>query len=319
MILIPMTLAADEQNDDMDEGSLPNPCVNGQTYHGQGVCLDADYQNEQPPNEKTMPIYYKLLKMDIRKIKEKDKTIELEMKLGRGWQDDRITFNSSFADCPDIACFYLPDLIDKNGVQNLPIWFPSGTKTRNVRQEELEDDPATLIMIAKDASMSVASAPWVIAYSEVKLSLFCDFKFADFPMDTQMCQFVYTNENAKELHLLPYGDEAFLRQLSSELDWDTYNYTALEKDGFEIETSFVHGNDLDKENLHYWGFNVTMRRIISPYAFQYFLPAAAIVGVSQISFIIPPSSIPGRIGLLATLFLTLMNIFINHMVRRTAE
>ena len=307
MTLILMALAMDE----------PNPCVNNQTYYGQGVCLDADYQNKQPPNEKAMPIYYKLLKMDIRKIKEKDKTIELEMKLGRGWQDDRITFNSSFADCPDIACFYLPDLIDKMGVQKLPIWFPSGTKTRNVRQEELEDDPATLIMIANDESMSVASAPWVIAYSEVKLSLFCDFKFGDFPMDTQMCPFVYTNENAKGLHLLPYVDDVSTigRRISSELDWDTYSYSASEKDGFEIETSFVHGNDLDKENLHYWGFNVTMRRIISPYAFQYFLPAAAIVGVSQISFIIPPSSIPGRIGLLATLFLTLMNIFINHMVR----
>ena len=315
MSLIPMALAMDELYDDTDTASLPNPCVNGQTYHGQGVCLDADYQNEQPPKTKAMPIYYKLLKMDIRKIKEKDKTIELELKLGRGWQDARIKFNFSFADSPDIASFYCPDLIDKLGVQKLPIWFPSGTKTPNVRQKELEDDPATLIMIAKDEAMNVASAPWVIAHSEVKLSLFCDFKFADFPMDTQMCQFVYTNENAKELHLLPYGDEAFLRQLSFELDWDTYNYSASEKDGFEIETSFVHGNDSGKENLHYWGFNVTMRRIISPYAFQYFLPAAAIVGVSQISFIIPPSSIPGRIGLLATLFLTLMNIFINHMVR----
>ena len=132
-----------------------------------------------------------------------------------------------------------------------------------------------------------------------------------------MCQFVYTNENARELHLLPYVDDVSTigRRISSELDWDTYSYRAPEKDGFEIETSFVHGNDLGKENFHYWGFNITMRRIISPYAFQYFLPAAAIVGISQISFIIPPSSIPGRIGLLATLFLTLMNIFINHMVR----
>ena len=36
--------------------------------------------------------------------------------------------------------------------------------------------------------------------------------------------------------------------------------------------------------------------------------------LSQIGLIIPLTSIPGRIGLLATLFLSLTNLFINHMV-----
>ena len=62
------------------------------------------------------------------------------------------------------------------------------------------------------------------------------------------------------------------------------------------------------------GFDVTLARMIQPYLFQYYFPSIAIVVVSQISFIIPLSAIPGRIGLIVTQFLTLTNIFIHQMV-----
>ena len=86
----------------------------------------------------------------------------------------------------------------------------------------------------------------------------------------------------------------------------------LIKDGFNITRTFKRG--YTEKNDTFVGFEIELKRILSPYIFQYYLPCAAIVFVSQISFIIPPSSLPGRIGLLATLFLTLTNLFINHMV-----
>ena len=86
----------------------------------------------------------------------------------------------------------------------------------------------------------------------------------------------------------------------------------LIKDGFNITRLFKRG--YTEKNDTFVGFEIELKRILSPYIFQYYLPCAAIVFVSQISFIIPPSSLPGRIGLLATLFLTLTNLFINHMV-----
>ena len=82
--------------------------------------------------------------------------------------------------------------------------------------------------------------------------------------------------------------------------------------GFIITKNLEEGLDGNKDA--YVGITFKMVRILSPFIFQYHLPAAAIVFVSQVSFIIPPSAIPGRIGLLATLFLTLINLFINHMV-----
>ena len=90
-----------------------------------------------------------------------------------------------------------------------------------------------------------------------------------------------------------------------------------EASGFDVITSFV-GNDYTKrgqnESMDRIGFNITMKRIIQPYLFQYFLPCMAIVVVSFISFLVPLTAIPGRIALVVTQFLTLTNIFIHQMV-----
>ncbi len=44
------------------------------------------------------------------------------------------------------------------------------------------------------------------------------------------------------------------------------------------------------------------------YFFNYFIPAGLFVVVSWVSFVIPPDSIPGRIALLITNLLVLVNI-----------
>merc|ERR1711963_24103 len=67
------------------------------------------------------------------------------------------------------------------------------------------------------------------------------------------------------------------------------------------------------------GFNITLKRIIQPYLYQYYFPSIAIVIVSFISFIIPLSAIPGRIVLVVTQFLTLTNIFIHQMSEGHSE
>lgn len=48
---------------------------------------------------------------------------------------------------------------------------------------------------------------------------------------------------------------------------------------------------------------------ISRYLYIYYLPSGLFVVVSWVSFLIPPEVIPGRMALLVTLFLVLINIF----------
>lgn len=57
------------------------------------------------------------------------------------------------------------------------------------------------------------------------------------------------------------------------------------------------------------GFEMVLDRHVSHYIINYYLPSGLFVAVSWISFLVPSDIIPGRMALLVTLFLVLVNIF----------
>ena len=143
----------------------------------------------------------------------------------------------------------------------------------------------------------------MFAYKDWRATLFCEFQFSSFPLDTQVCNFVQS-----------VGPEGVCL-LFSPKKLDKWNH---ETNGYQVTVrqrggSITHNIDFQNGTCR-CGFNVTLTRMIQPYLFQYYFPSIAIVVVSQISFIIPLSAIPGRIGLIVTQFLTLTNIFIHQMV-----
>lgn len=270
------------------------PCDFGQHYLDKGLCVDNCYRIGEPPFG-NVPVVTTVSKMEILEVSGKDKVIEIELGIFTHWWDGRMKINPFWANIPPHSFFaYYDEILP-------PIWTPVGTKRENVRGEKSLQDPYMYMVIFQDDDPPIPNATCGVGtYNEYQLSLFCDFKFTDFPMDTHSCQFLETNENNRQLQLISKNENG--------------SFPLSEKDGFEIEISFVQGDGFGSKNLSYWGFNLRLKRIYSSYVFQYYLPVSAIVLLSQISFIIPPSSIPGRLGFLATLFLTLMNISINQMV-----
>ena len=81
---------------------------------------------------------------------------------------------------------------------------------------------------------------------------------------------------------------------------------------FDMEITFFDEGHADGKNTI--GFHIKMERIIQPFIWKYYIPCIAIVLVSGLSFIIPLSAIPGRVALLVTQFLSLINLFIFQMV-----
>ena len=82
----------------------------------------------------------------------------------------------------------------------------------------------------------------------------------------------------------------------------------------------IHFKALKPEDTHYMaigmnystaGFEIILSRKMSFYIITYYLPSGLFVVVSWISFLIPPDIVPGRMALLITLFLVLINIFNN--------
>ena len=57
------------------------------------------------------------------------------------------------------------------------------------------------------------------------------------------------------------------------------------------------------------GFQMALQRNSAKYLYIHYLPTGMFVSVSWVSFLIPPDAVPGRIGLLVTLFLVATNIF----------
>ena len=61
-------------------------------------------------------------------------------------------------------------------------------------------------------------------------------------------------------------------------------------------------------------FKITLTRTLRPFLMKYYLPSIAIVISSQISFVIPIQSLPARTALVATMFLSLISLFISQQV-----
>ena len=64
------------------------------------------------------------------------------------------------------------------------------------------------------------------------------------------------------------------------------------------------------------GLDIKITRLLKPYVLKYYIPCIAIVIMSQLSFIIPLESLPARVGLVVTQFLTLISLFIQQMVNK---
>ena len=85
-----------------------------------------------------------------------------------------------------------------------------------------------------------------------------------------------------------------------------------------LDKTKLHAEDT-KNELHFCpsfagnysvtGFEMVLTRRMSHYMITYYLPSSLFVVVSWTSFLIPSEDIQGRMALLVTLFLVLVNIF----------
>ena len=299
---------------DVSLNSLPanSTCNAGDTFVKAGLCLDQGYNDAEPPNATETKVVYDYMSLEILAIKEEDNKIELFFELTYSWEDDRITLISSFIKplddigAPINGIFVLGDFA--NQLLNATIWYPKGIRMENVTNAELTDGQRAYLIFTTGKSFKAQFPTAVLPNTDPnntlvtageywKITMPCHFDPTAFPFDTHSCKFKQSNELARRLIPIIEPFDAPKN---------------ISKFGFTITGLAEEG--IDEKHHRYVGLTFKMKRIYSPFVFQYYLPAAAIVIVSQISFVIPSHSIPGRMGLLATLFLTLINLFINHMV-----
>ena len=276
-----------------------------------GVCIDEGYQASDPPIASGANVYFDFNDLEILQVKENENIIQIGLQIKNGWEDHRIKIIPSFAEFIDTMGFKginIPSVWAENGYEG--IWAPKGVifAFENITRFELTAEPFShlifttgnylkgIVEMVTDPNITI-----VVLMNDFRMTVPCEFDLEMFPFDTHYCKFRVSNKDSRELK--PF----FFPWLSNNA------YTPFSKYGFTFTINREEG--IDEKGHSYVGLKFALMRNISPFVFQYHLPSAAIVFVSQLSFIIPSSAIPGRVGLLATLFLTLINLFINQMVR----
>ena len=135
--------------------------------------------------------------------------------------------------------------------------------------------------------------------SEYRSRIYCTFNYDLYPMDRHVC-------------MLRLGSRSSSSTLALHRDESEEMIPIYSAAGFDIVSTLFDENINNGNNTI--GVKLEMTRRLKPFFLKYYVPAIVIVIVSEFSFLIPVVTIPGRIGLLVTMFLTLTNLFIYNMV-----
>ena len=279
--------------------------------HPSAFCIPPEYNRDIGPWEYrhltnmslpwlfTMEFYM----YDVQEIDDEKLTITFEVNFKVKWMEPRSQINVSSDTWRKGSV-----IIDREEHYLIPLenmedlWIPAF----ELHHLELYQPQKVL---KETANLRINGTKFIRYIAKVKIVLNCQMTFDSFPFDSHTCR----------------------HQVGS------YNYP---KDIWDC-TSSVHVDSSQQRNLQYhmkitdlprseslidealsgntWatcGFEIALWRKKSQIFVQVYLTSGLLVVLAWVSFIIPPDVVPGRMGLLVTVFLMLITLFIS--VKRDA-
>jgi len=155
----------------------------------------------------------------------------------------------------------------------------------------------------KFVASKVSSGNIFLEISErLKVSVKCDMDFTDYPFDTQNCPFL------------------ILSLRNQKIKWIIKRYVKFSNlihPDFQIVGKLFENSSIteDETNISVAGFRLLMSRNPALFIYAYFIPCSLMVATSWISFAVNYDAVPGRLGMLLTLLLVLINL--SNSVSRT--
>ncbi len=267
-------------------------------------CLPTGYSKfDLPITTGTMTIAVTIDIDEVLRINDKDYSITFSSYFNVKWWDQRIHLRPEFgreqagpgANLTDNPNILVP--INLEFVKDL--WLPN-IFIYNLKTYKVID------VLTKLAGLWIGADRSVLYSQATHITFICPMRFDKFPLDSQTCKFQvgsYSYDDSKMI---------FETERAGYLPPKVENSIALDYD-IEInqlqEEDQVFLGDANIGNFSLAGFEMVLHRFVSTYIITYYLPSGLFVIVSWISFLIPMDVIPGRMALLVTLFLVLVNIF----------
>ena len=276
------------------------------------ICLPATYQKATIPS-KPMKVNVSLVipnKHGIRNIDDDKMTITIDLHIMLYWVDNRILTNFSEYQKKEGRIPFGVDQVDHIWTPDLYIYNTSNFKVLSALHPLAGLAVLTNFYWDEYGKGQTVNGTLIEYYIESEVTIYCNFHLHLYPMDEQECELKIGSSN--------YG-RGMEFQLIESIWKNIYGTGSYHSKDFYVEVHFqeLRNDYLDSDyfsNLKEIGFKITLKRCILSYVFKYYISCAAIVIISQISFLIPPDQVPGRIALLVTTFLILVNIFIGQQV-----
>ena len=285
------------------------------TYHwiasgtlvAKGVCVGRDYLKYFVPEKGITKVYTTIEDQKVRAVDAREGTVSVDFTLRMRWSDPHIKTNFSsrnkenrgIALSPsDITAIWTPDtdlyILNRRSFKFEEEWASVKSCTILATEEFSQVDAA------KNTGNQTSTTTVEMRY-EIKSTVYCHFDHSRYPMDTQMCNVSFGSGSSEAIFEL-YGAKNTSHSVAA---------------NFDMSITFF--DEQLNEGSNTIGMHIKMSRKLKPFILKYYIPCIAIALVSELSFVIPVTAIPGRVGCLVTLFLTLTNLFIHQMVRRNTQ
>ena len=278
-------------------------CNNGKLL-SSSVCIPYGYLQGEVPKAPTV-VKTKIEINNIREVDDKRMRLTLDFYQELKWADNRIRTNlpvngTSVLNNNLIKHIWKPDLWIKNIFD---------FKLHSV----IEPTAGLIIMeteVCKNSEIcneQTTQRHTIVTYNlEAQTVIYCNFHFVNFPMDTQHCEFIMDGS-------YPYPDIVYF---SFELGAFGVTNKNSNTDAFAIDITFNETRTTNQSGIQ---STIKLERSLLPFVIKYYLPCVAIIIVSLIGFLISIASIPARVALLVTQFLTLTNVLIAQQVKILPE
>ena len=295
------------------------------------VCLGEDYLRADVPlamksKNKWMPMKSIIVNCEseivtVRDIDDKKQTVTFDMSIHLQWRDDRIKVNPPSVVEDDEKFLGSWHILDSNQIDK--IWNPDLTIYNMSSFKRLSILNPTNGFLKIHSKLDNILVDYIF---NAEVTIWCEFLYVDYPMDEQRCELrmgsISYGRNLEfvlwtKVPGIAYHDSEFNSPPPETFDMKGFHMTAQKMtDNF----TYCNGKNIEEiklckaKHLQHVVFDIRMKRSFQPFFMHYYAPCIAIVVVTQASFIIPPDCIPGRVALLVTQFLTLVNIFIDQQV-----
>ena len=263
-------------------------------------CIPDEYDKEIEPwkyrllTNSTLPwnYHFKFHIYDIQEVDDQKQTISLNMYFRIKWTEPRLVINDDAVDWNDL------ELDSQNEINVAPeflkyLWYP-----------DLEilgvEAFSTTNILKKMASLQIYRDRSIKFNARVDTRISCRMTFDRFPFDLHDCPFQISSY---------YGTKDTVN-CTSEYEYEKQRQRSLQYlidvDGLSAKH---RSYSVDGRYFSTCGVNILLNRTKVQILFQVYVPATLLAIVSWVSFTIKPDVVPGRMGLLATIFLVLINIF----------